>query len=78
MTYRINPDVELIKSPIVVHVEDRILLFDNGEALADEVFDKNFGISRIEIEQDRIAVYLEENKRINEITWVGEEAVSLF
>ena len=78
MTYRINPDVKLIKAPIVVYAEDRRLLFDNGETFAEEIFDKNFFISKIEIEQDCIAVYLEENKRINEITWIGEEAVSLF
>lgn len=78
MTYVINQDVRLITTPILVHIGDKTLVYESGKTLAKEKFDKWYVISKIDVEENKIAVYLKENHRANELNWVGEEAVTFF
>lgn len=78
VTYRINQSVGIIKSPVDVLIGEHCLHFENGKELASAAFDKNYLISSITAKADHIVIILEENKRVNDISWVGKEAVSFF
>ncbi len=78
MTYKINQSVGIISSPIDVLLERQCLHFENGKELANTEFDKNYLISCITAKADCIVIILEENRIVNNISWVGEEAVSFF
>ena len=78
MTYRIDQSVSSICSPIEVLVEGRRLQFANGTEMANAEFDKYYLISSITAKADHIVIELEENKKVNDINWIGEEAVSFF
>lgn len=46
MTYKINPEVEKIKSPVRLICDDGTdKMFTSGKELADAVFDKHYNIS---------------------------------
>jgi len=78
MTYKINPDVKLIASSVITVIDGKETLYDNGAVLSETTFDKYYVITRITAKDSIVVLELEENKRINDITWIGEEAVSFF
>lgn len=80
MTYKLNPEVKKICAPVIVRFADRDeeLSFPDGAALADAVFDKNYLIELLTVEDGAVALALCENDRVNVMNWVGEEAVSFF
>lgn len=78
MAYRIDQSISNICSPIEVLLEGRHPQFENGTEMANTEFDKYYLISKITAKADHIVIELEENKRVNDISWIGEEAVSLF
>lgn len=68
MTYKINPEVEKILSPIKLIFEDGdFQVFENGKQLAQAVFDKHYNIRTYEIKDDyleiRVYEFFERNKR---------------
>ena len=78
MTYKIDPNVKLIVSPVITVIDGKETLYENGTALSEINFDKYYVITRITARDNTVVLELEENKRINDITWIGEEAVSFF
>ena len=76
MTYKLNPQLRLIMSPVS-------LLFDGEEknyldvgSLITLEFDKRYVIDSISASDGTVIVTLRINNRVNDITWIGEEAVS--
>lgn len=80
MTYKLNPEVKKIRSPVVVKFSHQAaeMSFASGAALADAVFDRNYLIESLAAEGDSIVLTVRENDTINAVNWVGEEAVSFF
>ena len=77
MTYKLNPEVRKITSPILLSFcgESKSKSFPDGTALADEEFDKNYYIDSISANGGSVIVTVSENARVNAINWIGEEAV---
>ena len=80
MTYKLNPEVKKIASPIKIKFvgSDDVLSFANGVALAEADFEKNYLIESVSAKDDSIEITLRENDMVNVVNWVGEEAVSFF
>ena len=81
MTYKINPIVERIKSPIILHLDSASEPehhFSNGKELADIYFDKQYLIDSISVINDAIAITVIEKKYTGPSNWIGEEKVSFF
>ena len=77
MTYKLNPEVRKITSPILLSFcgGSESKSFPNGTALADAEFDKNYCVDSISANGGKIVVTVRENERVNAISWIGEEAV---
>ena len=80
MTYKLNPEVKKITSPITIKFDgaDDVLNFANGVALAEADFDKNYLIESVSAKDGSIEITIRENDMVNVVNWVGEEAVSFF
>ena len=80
MTYKLNPEVKKIQSPVVVKFSNQAaeMTFANGAALADAVFDRYYLIESLAAESGSVVLTLRENDTINAVNWAGEEAVSFF
>lgn len=80
MTYKLNPEVKKIVSPITVRFDgvDDVLVFANGIALAEANFEKNYLIESVSARDGTIEITIRENDMVNALNWVGEEAVSFF
>lgn len=80
MTYKLNPEVKKITSPITIKFDgsDSVLNFANGVALAEADFDKNYLIDSISAKDNSIEITIRENDMVNVVNWIGEEAVSFF
>ena len=76
MTYKLNPELRLIKSPIILLIDGEEITFPDGAALTEEIFDKNYIISSITTRENHIVMELKENKNIGVVNWIGEEPVS--
>lgn len=61
MTYKINPEVEKILSPIVLVFEDRpSMKFTDGKELAAAVFDKHYNIVSYEVVDGWLEIAVQE------------------
>ena len=80
MTYKLNPEVKKITCPITIRFDGSgdVLGFENGIALADADFEKNYRIESISAKDNSIEITLREKDLVNVVNWVGEEAVSFF
>ena len=80
MTYKLNPEVKKIQSPVIVKFLNQAadMMFANGAALADAVFDRSYLIESLAAEDGSIVLTVRENDRINAVNWGGEEEVSFF
>ena len=77
MTYKLNPEVRKIISPIVLTFSDGAgeQSFSNGAALADALFQKRYCIETISAKEEHVVVTVKENVTVNTANWIGEEAV---
>ena len=78
MTYRLNPEVCKIKSPILLRGAGADRTYSSGAELEKEDFSVNYIINSIEAEGSIVIITVSENLKINAINWIGEEAVSFF
>ncbi len=78
MTYSLECFIGKIKSPIVCVIDGEETEYPDGQALLRQKFDKYYLVSAIRHSEKALLVDLEENKRINDMSWVGEEAISFF
>ena len=66
----------LIKSPVILVVDGEEQRYSNGECLTALDFDKWYLVDSISARENDVVVTMKINDRVNEITWIGEEAVS--
>ena len=78
MTYKIEQFVRKITSPIIVKIGSDELAFENGLQLAESCFDRPLRIADIKAGDDRLVLTLEENERVNDTNWTGEEQAGFF
>lgn len=76
MTYKLNPQLKLIKVPVILVVEGEEKQFSGGEELVTLTFEKNYIIDSISARNGSVVVTLKENDRQFNINWIGEEEVS--
>ena len=78
MTYKLNPNIKMILSPIIlVFPEGNRACYPNGKAAKDASFEKPYQIETLKAIEKSIEVTLRE-RRIEDLTWHGEEAASFF
>ena len=75
MTYKLNPQLRLIKAPVILMIEGEEKQYDSGYELTTLTFDKNYIIDSISARNGSVVVTLKENDRQFNINWVGEEEV---
>lgn len=78
MTFKLNPQLRLIKAPVVLAVDGEEHKCSDGESLAELEFDKRYVVDSISARENAVVVTLKVNDQVNDITWIGEEAVSFF
>jgi hypothetical protein len=76
MTFKLNPQLGLIKAPVILVVDGEETEYPDGDALTALEFDKRYVIDSIGARDGSVVVTLNINDRVNDITWIGEEAVS--
>ena len=76
MTYKLNPQLRLIKAPMILVVEGQESCYGSGEELTALSFEKNYIIDSISARDDKVVVVMKENDRQFNINWIGEEEVS--
>lgn len=78
MTYKLNPALSKILSPIIlVFPNGKKLNFINGDDLVEAVFDKCYMVKSLRAIEGTVEIVLME-RRAPEMNWSGEEAVSFF
>lgn len=66
MTYKINPEVEKILSPIKLVLENgESQMFESGKQLAQAVFDKHYNIQSYEVKENYLEIRVYEFYEIN-------------
>ena len=73
MTFKLNPELRLIKAPVILVVDGEEQKYQDGEALVTLEFDKRYVVDSIGARDGSVVVTLKVNDRVNDITWVGEE-----
>lgn len=75
MTYKLNPEVSKIKSPVLLRIKgvESSELYADGAELANATFEKNYVVRSLVARENVIVLTVEENRRINATNWIGEE-----
>ncbi len=76
MTYKLPPQLRLIKAPVVFVVEGEERTYSSGEELTTLTFEKYYLVDSISARDGSVVVTLKENDRQFNINWVGEEEIS--
>ena len=61
MTYKIEPFIEKIKSPVVLVIGEDRREFEDGDAACRAVFDRKWKVAKIAAIENKIEVSLEES-----------------
>lgn len=78
MTYKLEPGLRKIQSPVVLVFPDgETRAFENGAAVTEAVFDKYYHTEEIRALDGVIEVKLIE-RSAPDMNWCGEESVSFF
>ena len=78
MTYKLNPEIRKILSPVVLAFPDGTKQqYENGKAVVDAVFDHKYLISTVRAVDNIIELKLVEQEAPN-MNWSGESATSFF
>ena len=78
MTYKIDQFVSKISSPITVLIGDKTLKFENGETLAEYVFDRKYSVTDLKADGSVVIITLAEAKTLTDTNWIGDEQVGFF
>lgn len=78
MTYKLNPEVKKIASPILLLIDGESKEYPNGAALSELTFEKDYLISTLAAKDGVIVMTLEENTQINDTAWANGKTVSFF
>lgn len=79
MTYKLNPIVGQCISPVILSFQDGNAPdrhFENGAALASEIFDRPYLIANICAQENQIVLTVKENNLINGTEWVRKDNAS--
>ena len=77
-TYKLNPDLKIITSPVVLCLPvGTQMQFANGKEAAESTFDTRYLLNTLHAEDCTVVITLKEAKLLD-INWTGEEAVSFF
>lgn len=76
MTYKLNPQLRLIKAPVIIVVEGKEQQYGSGEELTTLTFEKNYIIESIRARDGSVVVELKENGRQFNINWIEEEEIN--
>ena len=72
MTYKLNPEVRKIKSPVTLIFPDGIeKIFKSGSEVASAVFDKHYIITEITAEDSKIKLRPIEQAIRAVVNWIG-------
>lgn len=77
MTYKLNPIIEKIESPVIIRIPGEQRIYESGRAAAADVFDRNFAISALRADGGNVVITLSE-LQVGAVTWIGEEQENLF
>lgn len=78
MTYKLNPALSKILSPIILILPDgNKQEYENGNELVEAVFDKCYMVKSMKAVSNSIEITLME-RTASVMNWNGEEAVSFF
>ena len=73
MTYKLNPIIEKIESPVVIHLPNgEQKKYSSGSAACKDSFDKNYQIKAIRADGSTVIIEMVEND-VPATTWLGEE-----
>jgi len=72
MTYKLNPALKNIESPVILIINGNKKEYENGEQLTNAVFTKNYDIQSIRAVNNSIEIELKE-REIFPVNWTGEE-----
>lgn len=74
--FKLNPQLRLITAPVILVIDGEERIYPDGESLTALEFDQRYVIDSIRAQGNAVVVTLKINDRVNEISWIGEEAVS--
>ena len=78
MTYKLNPSLEKIISPIVfVFLDGTKREYESGREISEAEFEKRYIISSLWAVDNKVEIALAEAE-MESVGWIGEEQVSLF
>ena len=60
MTYKLNPELRKIQSPVVLVIDDTETEYPNGESLMDLVFEKRYSVEHMSARDNMIVILLQE------------------
>ena len=72
MTYKLNPIIEKIVSPVSIVLPSEQREYRSGAEAAADTFSRNYQIESITAEGSVVIVSLVENEGVSS-TWIGEE-----
>ena len=75
MTYKVDPAVAKITSPVIAVFDGEEKCYENGKELADDCFDKNYMIVEISARDNAVVLTFEKSKRSDIVNCIGEEAI---
>lgn len=78
MTYRLNPELAKIESPVILVLGETETTYPNGAALAELAFDTHYIIESVAARNNQVVVTLQPNAKMNDVNWIGEEQASFF
>jgi len=81
MTYKLNPALKIILSPLIVVFDGKETEYISEKALSEQVFGKNYLVDSITAKADRIVISLVENPNAtsNGDSWEhGSDLLSFF
>lgn len=78
MTFKLNPELRLIKAPVILEINGKEQEYTDGESLTTLAFDRHYIIKSIGAREGAVVVSLKENDRVIAINWNEEEAVISF
>jgi len=77
ITYKLDPSVRVIQSPVILKTTDTETAYENGAALAAASFEKRYAIDSVTAGDGRIIICVSEHTDRGTAGWTDKK-VSLF
>lgn len=81
MTYKLNPELRKIQSPVVLVIDDMETEYPNGESLMELVFENPYLPERMSARDNKIVILLQDRSAMPDgnVTWdMCPEEISFF